>query len=422
MDEVANMLQQFHLSNYVNIFNETGYHSVDFLLRMRPEDFGVLASNTNMLPGHVHLLREQIRIINVQAQYDNGPSQQHVPAPPAGSGPAMVVHGPAMVVHGSAMVSGPAIVEHGPAMVSGPLAAPSSSTTPPAPPPYPSLKNVYPTWDQAKLATLTFSTSRGCSVIQDRKKSGSRRKVYRCRSVVSKRKRKDLEEGASTGTSCPHVIQWSKKKGSWHLDMVGSHLAHAPFCWSEQCVTQFELTHCPVFIKHAMIERNTSGRKAILNALGHMGRIDGCVKYHTARRAQNNAKRWHLKDYDDDWCKLQGWGAQYMRSNPESRFDIRNDPEEEDRSYRRAHALYLLRGGQVYTCTVFGWAHPRSQWARTCMKCICHRQVPEIVRQHRTCHPGCLRCRDEIFCCRRRLHQTYNLPRRAVPSTHYPRR
>ena len=90
-----------------------------------------------------------------------------------------------------------------------------------------------------------------------------------------------------------------------------------------------------------MIERNTSGRKAILNALGHMGRIDGCVKYHTARRAQNNAKRWHLKDYDDDWCKLQGWGAQYMRSNPESRFDIRTDPEDEDRSYRRAHALYL---------------------------------------------------------------------------------
>ena len=216
MDEVANMLQQFHLSNYVDIFNETGYHSVDFLLRMSPEDFGVLASNTNMLPGHVHLLREQIRIINVQAQYENGPSQPHA----AGSGPEMV-SGPAMVVHGPAMVSGPAIVENGPAMVSGPVAAPLSSTTPPAPPPYSSLKNVYPTWDQAKLATLKFSTSRGCSVIQDRKKSGSRRKVYRCRSVVSKRKRKDLEEGASTGTSCPHVIQWSKKKGSWHLDMVG---------------------------------------------------------------------------------------------------------------------------------------------------------------------------------------------------------
>ena len=295
MDEVANMLQQFNLSNYVSIFNRAGYHSVDFLLRMGPEDFGVLAYNTNMLPGHVHLLREQIRTINLQAQYATSPSQQHVPAmvsePATGSGTAMVVHGPVTV-------SGPAIVEHGPAMVSGPLAAPSSSTTPPAPPPYPSLENVYLTWEQAKLATLKFSTSRGCSVMQDRKKSGSRRKVYRCRSVVSKRKRKDLDEGASTGTFCPHVIQWSKKKGSWHLDMVKSHLAHAPFCWSEQCVTQFELTHCPVFIKHAMIERNTSGRKAILNALGHMGRIDGCVKYHTARRAQNNAKRWHLKDYD----------------------------------------------------------------------------------------------------------------------------
>ena len=326
MDQVANLLQQSHLSDYVNIFNETGYHSVDFLLRMRPEDFGVLAENTNMLPGHVHLLREQIRIINARALDGNGPLQQHV-LTPAGSGPAMA-SGPAMVLHGPAMVSGPAMVAHGPAMVSGPVAAPSSSKTPAVA----SLKNVYPTWAQAKLATLTFSTSRGCSVIQDRKKSGSRRKVYRCRTVVSKRKRKDLEEGASTGTSCPHVIQWSKKKGSWHLDMEGTHLAHAPFCWSEQSVTQFELTNCPVFIKHAMIEKNTSGKKAILNALGHMGRIDGCVKYHTARRAQNNAKRWHLKDYDDDWCKLLGWGAHYMRQNPRVAVPHQNRPR---------------RGGQV---------------------------------------------------------------------------
>ena len=115
--------------------------------------------------------------------------------------------------------------------------------------------------------------------------------MYVCRSVVSKRKLKDLEAGESTGTPCPHVMRWTKKKGEWYLDMRSSYLGHAPFCWSEQKVTQFEFVHDPVFIKHAMIERTSTGTRAIKNALGKMGRMDGSIAYRTAKRAQNSAKR-----------------------------------------------------------------------------------------------------------------------------------
>ena len=64
----------------------------------------------------------------------------------------------------------------------------------------------------------------GCSVVQDDTKSGSRKKIFRCRCVLSKRKLGQMDEGPRP--KCPHDMVWNKKKGNWVLNQKQSHLGH----------------------------------------------------------------------------------------------------------------------------------------------------------------------------------------------------
>ena len=83
-------------------------------------------------------------------------------------------------------------------------------------------------------------------------------------------------------------------------------------------------------MKHTLNETKTTGKKAAETALGSGGRLDGSVCSRTAKRASNDLKRYHDKDYDEDWSKIRPWGEEYERLNStpaRSRFDMQTDDE-----------------------------------------------------------------------------------------------
>ena len=163
----------------------------------------------------------------------------------------------------------------------------------------------------------------------DNKASGGRRKVLRCRTALSKKKRNttdNAEEDEDDGPNCPHMLLWTKDcKGNWTLNQEKSITYHRPFCNSGQIVTKFELLRDPEFVKAQKLGKLSTGKEAAKLALGIAGRMSGSVKEHTARRARNTLKHFDLNDYDDDWSKLNEWGHKYMEMNPESRFHLEPD-------------------------------------------------------------------------------------------------
>ena len=107
-------------------------------------------------------------------------------------------------------------------------------------------------------------------------------------------------------------------------------LEHAPHCVAPQRVTRTELVHDAAFVKHVINKLDSTGKQAVKTAVGRGGRLDGSVKSHTAKRASNDVKRFHDKDYDEDWSKIRPWGTEYERLNngpDKSRFDMMVDDQ-----------------------------------------------------------------------------------------------
>ena len=189
---------------------------------------------------------------------------------------------------------------------------------------YEPLTKVYSSWAQAKLVSYEFSTKLGCSCMLQNNASGGRRKVLRCRTALSKKKKQTPDEQQN----CEHKLLWTKnRQGDWKLNMEKSILQHIPFCNSGQIVTKFELVHDPEFVRSQVLGKLSTGKAAASLALGHSGRMAGGVRVHTARRARNTLKHYNAVDYDDDWSKLNQWGQEYMKMNPQSRFHLEKDEE-----------------------------------------------------------------------------------------------
>ena len=310
MEEVKSFLQDASLSRYESMFQEMGYDDLNHLLRMNPEELLELKATVNMLPGHFARMK---KTITSWQRRSITPSASIVSS--AGSVPSTV--GPQMgpVEMGASMVQmGP--VEMGPSF-HGPSPA-SAASAAPLP-----LRQSCLSWDVGRLISMTYSSQLGCSAMLDNTVSGSRRKVVRCRSVLSKKKRSrtDSDDGVTGG--CPHLLIWTRDRtGKWTLRLDKSHLAHAPFCNSGQYVTAFELVRDSEFVKSQKLGKLSTGKEAAKLALGFHGRIDGSVSEHTARRARNAIQHYDKKDYDDDWCKLNEWGQKFMELNPDSRFHL----------------------------------------------------------------------------------------------------
>ena len=292
MDRVKHLLQQANVAQYLDKFQATGYDSLADILSMGEEDLKQMGEHTGMLPGHLTRLCRVITSI-----------RSSVPTPKP--------------------------VEQS---IEGSVSSATNNFSKRKRPP--ELQNCYATKKEVKLASLQHSCSQGCSCMIDVKKSGSKAKIYRCRSVLSKRlkkKREDEDEDEDEDDprpACQYRLHWALKKGEWVLMTKKSHLKHMPFCTSGQHVTRFELVNDASFVKHCNVTKNVTGKGGAEEALGgSTGRVAGSVKTHTAKRAVNDIKHFWIHDYDHDWNKLHGWGRDYQKKTPRGKFHIKTDDE-----------------------------------------------------------------------------------------------
>ena len=190
--------------------------------------------------------------------------------------------------------------------------------------------------DEMHAETLKHSTQQQCGTVLSRKESGGKRRVYVCSSP-----------GRGSRASCPYRIVWrlkvlgsridcspheykrmKKSHGgkAWRLDLRNSQWTHDTWCTSKQNVRVTELTTDPTFVEHmTTFGTGTTGKRAAQSCIGRGGRIAGGVSTKNAKRAQNTVLNQFNTEYDDDWCKIAGWGREFVRSNPGSLFHVGKD-------------------------------------------------------------------------------------------------
>ena len=398
-------------AGYAEKFASHGYDDIQFVLGLTPSGLETLKEETNMPTGHFARLKEAI-LIWLKREYEPTSTPNTSPTPLNVSSDSVVnnsVGGPNAVAASASSepsTSGGAQPEPaGPvprmdestATTTVPTTAASEESEEEIPEYF--LKS-YTTWKEARLISLEHSTAMGCSVCQDSKRSGSRYKVLICRTVGSKkRRRQEVEEGPTDlGPQCSHALHWTKNKlGDWSLKLEPSNIAHKAFCSSGQKVTAFELVHDPKFVKEINTIKDITGKKAAESALGgHAGRMDGSVKSFTARRARNEINNWSHKDYEADFCKLRQWGREYEQKNPGGRFRFKLE-EGTNRLVGPGDASWAR---DVCWARDACWARGTC-WARTDTECVLHvgpMQVPKMFHKRPGHHQYCPRCRLEVLC------------------------
>ena len=326
MEDVKELLEDAALGIYVEVFESLGYDSLDHLLEMGPSALLDLKRLAKMKEGHFVRLQTTINNWSVHAT----PSTASAPTTPRSVGPAEMGPldmGPAAAAMGPsrAMNLGP-ITDLGPTDLGPTDLGPSLSMVPMvAMGPNPlekSLLKTYKTWKEARIVSLNYSTEAGASAMLNNNKSGQRRKILGCRSVLSKK----FQE--YDGPKCPHYLLWTKdKSGDWKLNLEASTLQHKDFCISGQLVRKAQLVHDPEFVKSQKLGKLSTGKESAKLSLGFNGRMDGSVKEYTARRARNTINHYDANDYDDDWSKLNHWGHQFVAMNTGSFFHLEKDDE-----------------------------------------------------------------------------------------------
>ena len=104
--------------------------------------------------------------------------------------------------------------------------------------------------------------------------------------------------------------------------LIAFALISPPAPFAPQKVTRDELLHDPKFVHHSLTHGTVTGKNASENATSRGGIMDGSVNFRTAKRASNDVKRYHDKDYNEDWSKLREWGREYEQKNTNSRFRL----------------------------------------------------------------------------------------------------
>ena len=321
MEDVKELLEDAALEIYVEVFERLGYDSLDHLLDMGPSALLDLKRLANMKEGHFVRLQTTINNWSVHAT----PSTASAPTTPRSVGPVEMGPldmGPAAM---GPMNLGPT-TDLGPTDLGPTVLGPSQSMVPMVTmgpnPLEEALLKTYKTWKEARIVSLNYSTQEGASAMQNAKKCGGSRKILGCRSVLSK-KFQDND-----GPKCPHYLLWTKdKSGDWKLNLEASTLQHKDFCISGQLVRKAQLIQDPEFVKAQKLGKLSTGQESAKLSLGFNGRMDGSVKEYTARRARNTIKHYDAKDYEDDWCKLNHWGHQFVAMNPGSFFHLEKDDE-----------------------------------------------------------------------------------------------
>ena len=348
MKEMKEFLRLSDLSQYVDVFQDMGYDNLDHLFSMNRSELMDLRQIVNMKPGHFARLLRSIQenaTATPNAAIHPRESMSQIPVSVAPSDVAQV--GPIPV---GPIPVGPTVImaaRDGAAQV-GPIPVGPNPVGPNPVGPNPvgptvimaardgaaqvgpnevgsqefydgPLLQVYDHWKWARVASLNHSTYQGCSTMLDNNKSGGKYKVLGCRSVLSKKKLRDEDDGPK----CPYILYWSRdKKSEWKLNQDKSVLRHMPFCCSGQTVTRAELLHDEEFVRTQRLAKSSTGKAAAKSALSSHGRLAGSVTDFTARRARNTIKHFNDVDYEDDWSKLNEWGQKFMQLNPQCMFDL----------------------------------------------------------------------------------------------------
>ena len=330
MEEVEAFFNTLGLGEHVPACEQNGYDHMGCILEHDDEDLDILAAHVGMLPGHLFLLKEAVRHLhNVRNRAQTGG------APTVFRVPIIQLNGPG----GPVAAAAGAAAAGAAASTTVPVAVAAATATETLPTKRKAQDHVLPqfckTTEEVKVESRRHSTALGFSAMRDNK-SSSRKIMFRCRSVLSKRLRKEMGPAVAGAEqfTCPHCLVWNFTKkiggGGYKLNQAQSVLEHAPHCVATQKVTRAELKHDAAFVKHAINNLDSTGKQAAKTAVGRGGRLDGSVKSRTAKRASNDLKRYHDKDYEEDWSKIRPWGAEYERLNRApgmSRFDMKVDDQ-----------------------------------------------------------------------------------------------
>ena len=290
MEHVVEFLKHIGLQQYADVFFDNGYDSLDLFFVMDEMDFKIFGPYVGMKPGHLKRLQEAVFSMKRR-------------------GDVQVID---LVPQSNERDEG--IVGSVAAAAAAPTKRKSSGNN---------IPHTVPNAKQARIASLRHSTQQGHSAMRDNK-SGSNKITYRCTSVLSKKVKKAMgPDEPHKSQKCQYCLVWRKNKSRMYvLDPDASVMAHAPMCPAPQKVTRDELLHDPKFVHHSLTHGTVTGKNASENATSRGGIMDGSVNFRTAKRASNDVKRYHDKDYNEDWSKLREWGREYEQKNTNSRFRL----------------------------------------------------------------------------------------------------
>ena len=319
MEHVEHFLNSLGLGQYVPAFEGNGYDDMGIILNHDDDDFQILGPFLGMYDRHLRILQRAV----------NEMKNPRTRVSTTNRVPIVQLDGNTTENDGVPTVESAATA----AAAATTCAVTATSPTKRKAPSY-DLPEFCEDTQRVRLESLRHSTALGSSAMRDNKKSGTRKIVFRCKSMLSKRLRKAMGPQNVEGPAykCDHCLTWSfrKKRGGFILNRAESVLEHAPHCVAGQHVSRAELLHDVNFVKHTLNETQTTGKQAAKTALGRGGRLDGSVSSRTAKRASNDVKRYHDKDYDEDWSKIRPWGEEYehLNSTPaKSRFDMQTDDQ-----------------------------------------------------------------------------------------------
>ena len=196
MEEMKEFLRLSDLSQYVNVFQDMGYDSLTHLFRMGHKELVALMQITSMKPGHFARLVRNIKENKPnEASHPRGSMSQipvsDAPSDVAQLGPIPV--GPIPVGPTVIMAASAGVAQNGPNEI-----GPHEFNDGP-------LLQIYDDWKKARVASLNHSIIQGCSMMAHNTKSGGKYKVLGCRSVLSKKKLRELRD-ADDGPKCPYIL------------------------------------------------------------------------------------------------------------------------------------------------------------------------------------------------------------------------
>lgn len=180
-------------------------------------------------------------------------------------------------------------------------------------------------WAQRKPACVAVkwnSTAQSHNVVQDTKRSGSRRVVFKCSKQDG-----DGNEQFKCGYRCCLKLTTKKGARTWAVERTGKcgFQPHSSMC----------LSHSKVTLAEARLHTsNTSNDKSAKSIQDTLNKIAGDNKLPKKSVSNHVANEMRLEDvgilkelFALNWGKLDAWGEEFVTKNPGSHFHLEPDKD-----------------------------------------------------------------------------------------------